>query len=63
MATTTTPHLHICVHRTVEWGDEGAFWAQLDPGFALKVEVWNSTYKLHYHELRRELRAIALANL
>jgi hypothetical protein len=63
MATRTTQRLHICVRRTVDWGDEAAFWDQLDPGFAPKVEVWNSTFGLQYHEFRRELRAIAQANL
>lgn len=55
--------LHICIRKTADWGDQAAFWAQLDPGFAPKVQAWNSTFRLPYHEFRRELRAIAQANL
>jgi hypothetical protein len=55
--------LHICIRKTVDWADEAAFRAQLDPGFALKVQAWNNTFQLPYHEFRRELRAIAQANL
>lgn len=58
----TTP-LHICVRRTVDWGDEVAFLAQLDPAFAPKVKAWNATFQLPYQVFRQELRAIAQANL
>lgn len=62
MTTASTP-LHICLRSTVDWGDAAAFRAQLDPAFAPKVDAWNSTFRLPYHLFRRELRAIAQANL
>lgn len=60
-----TPHakpLYICLRKTVDWSDEAAFRAQLDPTFAAKVEVWNTTFRLPYHHFRHELRQIAQAN-
>jgi hypothetical protein len=55
--------IHLCVRRAVEWENEAAFLAQLDPAFLPKVEAWNRTFSLPYHLFRRELRAIAQANL
>ena len=63
MTSGSTPRLHICVRKTVDWSDEAAFRAQLDPAFAPKVEAWNSTFRLPFHAFRRELREIAKANL
>lgn len=55
--------LYICVRSTVDWSDEAAFRAQLDPLFAPKVEAWNRTFRLPYHQFRRGLRQIAQANI
>jgi len=58
-----TPPLHICVRITVDWGDEAAFRAQLNPAFSPKVDAFNSTFRLPYHAFRQEMREIAQANL
>lgn len=63
MTPRSTSPLHICLRRTVDWGDEPAFRAQLDPAFAPKVNAWNATFPLPYHLFRQELRWIAQANL
>jgi hypothetical protein len=63
MTSGLTPPLHICVRKTVDWGDEAAFRAQLNPAFSPKVDAFNSTFRLPYHAFRREMRQIAQANL
>jgi hypothetical protein len=55
--------LYIWVRATASWDDEQAFRAQLDPAFAVKVEVWNATFAMPYRSFRHEIRRIARLNL
>lgn len=55
--------IRICVRRTVEWRDEAAFRAQLDPALAPKVDAWNRTFTMPFHEFRHRVREIARASL
>lgn len=50
------------MRRTASWGDEAAFWTQLNADFAPKLEVWNATFPLLHHLFRQALKAIARAN-
>jgi hypothetical protein len=60
---TDPPEIYIWVRATVEWSDEAAFHAQLDPGFKPRVELWNQTFSLPFHLFRHRVREIASANL
>lgn len=55
--------IYICIRRTLDWRDEAAFDAQLDPAFRPKVDVWNATFSISYHLFRHRLKAIAQSNL
>ena len=54
--------IHLWVRATLDWGDEAAFRAQLRPQFAPRVDVWDATFAMPYHEFRRRVRAIAELN-
>lgn len=54
--------IHICVRTDVAWADEAAFFAQLSPAFAPKVEQWDRTFTMPYHRFRHALRALAAEN-
>jgi hypothetical protein len=54
---------YIWVRRTVDWQEEEAVHAQLDPRFAPKVALWNETFNLPFHEFRHRVREIAQLNL
>ena len=55
--------IHIVVRRTVDWGDEAAFNAQIPENMRAGVALWNETFVMPYHLFRRELRRIAACNL
>jgi hypothetical protein len=53
----------ICVRRTIDWRDEAAFRAQLDPAFAPKVDLWDETFTLPFHVFRQHVKEIAALSL
>ena len=53
----------IVVRKTVDWGDEAAFRAQLPANMRAGVELWNATFEMPFHVFRRELKRIAEHNL
>jgi hypothetical protein len=55
--------MHIWVRSTTDWEDEAAFRAQLDPGFAPNVDLWDSVFGLPFHVFRARVREIARLNL
>jgi hypothetical protein len=55
--------IYVWVRQTVDWQDEQAFVAQLDPRFTPKVELWNETFGIPYHHFRHRVREIAQLNL
>jgi hypothetical protein len=56
------PAIHICIRRTADWSDEQAFWEQLAPKHRARVEFFNRTFKLAFHEFRRRLCEIRRLN-
>jgi hypothetical protein len=54
--------LYIVVRRTTDWKNEAVFRAQLPPGFAALVELWNDTFDMPFHIFRDELKQIAALN-
>jgi hypothetical protein len=54
--------VHICIRRTVDWSDERAFWEQLSAKHRPRVELFNRTFELPFHEFRRRLREISHLN-
>jgi hypothetical protein len=54
--------IYICVRRTLDWEDEAASWAQLQPRLKPRVELWNSTINMPFHVFRHRVRAIAALN-
>lgn len=57
------PVIHICVRQTLDWGDEEAFRAQLEPTFRRRAEIWNQTFEMPFHLFRSEVKRIAQLNL
>jgi hypothetical protein len=55
--------IFVWVRRTVEWQDERAFRAQLDPRFEPHVERWNETFDLPFHLFRHRVREVARESL
>jgi hypothetical protein len=55
--------MYLCVRRTLDWQDRAAVDAGLDEGFRPKVETWNETFNVPYHEFRQRLKVIAQLNL
>jgi len=55
--------IYICVRRTLDWGSKAAVDAELIESFRPKVELWNATFNIPFHEFRRRLKVIAELNL
>jgi hypothetical protein len=55
--------IYVCVRRTLDWHDEVAVARDLDPTFRPKLEAWNETFTMPYHEVRRRLKGIAELSL
>jgi hypothetical protein len=55
--------LHIWVRQTVDWEDEAAFEAQLDPEFRPRVERWNEVFSMPFNRFRARVKSIAARNL
>ena len=53
---------YLLIRKTVDWRDEAAFFAQLSPEFAPKVETWNETFRTPYHLFRQAIREISIRN-
>ena len=54
--------VHLWLRATLDWSDERAFHAQLNPRFAPAVQLWNETFTLPFHRFRQRVRAIAADN-
>jgi hypothetical protein len=54
--------IYIWIRRTLDWGDEEAITAQIDPEFRPRFELWNSTFNISYPQFRQRIRAIAALN-
>jgi len=52
----------ICLRPTLDWGDEAAVHAGLDPEFRPKMEAWDATFSLPYARFRQRLTEIAREN-
>ena len=50
------------MRKTVDWADEDAFWAQVNPWFRPRAELWNETFNIPYHRFRHRVRQIAELN-
>ena len=55
--------IYVWVRRTLDWRDEEAFRAQLEPKFAPRVDLWNRTLDPPFHLFRHRVREIARASL
>ena len=55
--------IYICVRHTLDWGNKAAVDAELIESFRPKVERWNATFNMPYHEFRRRLKVIAQLSL
>jgi hypothetical protein len=55
--------IYVWVRATVDWEDESAFLAQLNPNFKPQVDAWNDTFDIPFHRFRYEIRRIAELNL
>lgn len=55
--------LFLCVRKTLDWSDEAAVEAGLDPGFRPKLLAWNAAFTIPYHRFRQRLKEIAEASL
>ena len=55
--------IHIWLRRHLDWDDEEAVDAGLDPELRAPVELWNSTFTMPYHRFRSRLREIAAQSL
>lgn len=53
----------ICVRRTLDWGNKAAVDAGLIKAFRPKLELWNATFNIPYHEFRQRLKRIAQLSL
>ena len=47
----------------MDWRDEAAFRAQLDPAFAPKVDLWDRTFTTPFHVFRQRVKEIAQVSL
>jgi len=59
----TCPDIFLCVRRTIDWKDEAAVDAELQPDFREKLELWNATFTIPYHRFRQRLKEIAQESL
>jgi hypothetical protein len=55
--------IYIWVRETVDWANEQAFRAQLDPAFAPRVDLWNATFDIPFHRFRHRVSEITQLNL
>lgn len=55
--------IYICVRRTLDWHDEAVVARDLQRSFRPKLEAWNETFTVRYHEVRHRLKKIAELNL
>lgn len=55
--------VYIQLRPTLDWRDRAAVDAGLIEKFRPKVETWNATFNIPYHEFRQRLKAIAQSNL
>ena len=55
--------VYIKLRGTLDWGDRAAVEAGLIEKFRPKVETWNATFNIPYHEFRQRLKAIAQSSL
>jgi hypothetical protein len=55
--------IYICVRATLDWRDEAAVARDLKPEFRPKLETWNETFTIPYHEVRYRLKRMAELNL
>lgn len=51
--------IFLVVRATTDWQDAAGVRAQLPPGFAPLVDLWDATFTLPYHLFRHELKRIA----
>ncbi len=54
--------IYIMIRKTVDWGDEAAFRAQIPEKMRYGIELWNTTFNMPYHLFRQELKRIAQRN-
>jgi len=54
--------VYLFVRKTLDWQDESAFYSQLSPAFAPKVDAWNRTFRMPYHLFRHAIRMVAIRN-
>ncbi len=55
--------IYVCMRRTLDWQNRAAVDAGLVQGFRTKIETWNTTFNVPYHEFRQRLKVIARLNL
>jgi hypothetical protein len=55
--------IHIWVRKTVNWLDEDEFWAQVEPRFRPRAELWNDVINMPFHVFRHRVAEIAALNL
>jgi hypothetical protein len=55
--------IYIHLRQTLDWRDEAAVHAGLIDKFRPKVETWNATFNIPYHQFRQRLKEIAQLNL
>jgi hypothetical protein len=55
--------IYVWVRSTTRWDHEPTFWAQLDPAFKPKVDLWNDTFDIPFHVFRHEVKRIAELSL
>jgi len=60
---TASPSVCIWVRTAIDWADEAALPARLEPAFPPKLELWNETFSIPYHRFRHEVCEIARLNL
>jgi hypothetical protein len=54
--------IYICMRRTLDWQNKAAVDAGVIAGFRPKLETWNLTFNIPYHEFRQRLKSIAQLN-
>jgi hypothetical protein len=59
----TAATIHVWVRHTLDWQNRAAVDAGLLKAFRPKVETWNTTFIMPYHEFRQRLKVIAQLSL
>ena len=54
--------IYIWTRATLDWHDEDAFRAQMPPSLEVPVNLWNSIFRISFHQFRYRVRQIALSN-